>query len=381
VVLAPIERVDPDVPLDRLGIDSLMAIDLKIDLEQELGVKVPTVKLFEGVTIAGLAKLLSELLEEDVARDAVSPAAAAGGKDGYAESPSTPVPWVTIQSGDAWPPLFCIHPGVLPLESYAALARRLEERRPFYLLQPPELDLSRDDGRSEAEDGELSGIASRCLMTLRGIQERGPYLITGWSMGGIVAFEMARQLHEAGEPAGLTALFDSPMVFDPGRPVEVEPSDLIDIFARYLGARRGMDLPRPAPREVAPHADGALQQVLIEARKAGVVAPDAGMADLSDLLEKYSRGLKIVISKLTRWSVRPFPGTIHYYEASDVFDGARAIFSNATAAWHHLADDVQVQRVPGDHYTMLLSPNVDVLAEELRRQLMMMRAGSPRGLG
>jgi phthiocerol/phenolphthiocerol synthesis type-I polyketide synthase C len=57
--LAP-ERLDLDRPLDQLGVDSLIATELRTQIERELGILVPVVELLNGPTVTGLAERLRE---------------------------------------------------------------------------------------------------------------------------------------------------------------------------------------------------------------------------------------------------------------------------------------------------------------------------------
>jgi pimeloyl-ACP methyl ester carboxylesterase len=52
-------------------------------------------------------------------------------------------------------------------------------------------------------------MATRYLRVLRKVQPSGPYFLGGYSMGGIVAYEMARRLLAEGDKVGLLALLDT----------------------------------------------------------------------------------------------------------------------------------------------------------------------------
>ncbi|KKY35457.1 putative polyketide synthase [Diaporthe ampelina] len=62
----------------------------------------------------------------------------------------------------------------------------------------------------DAYDLSLPEVAAMMLRTARGLQPSGPYMIAGWSMGGILAYEAARQLLAAGEAVDMLGLIDSP---------------------------------------------------------------------------------------------------------------------------------------------------------------------------
>src|SRR5690606_29340174 len=117
--------------------------------------------------------------------------------------------------------------------------------------------------------------ASAYVAALRAAQPEGPYMLGGWSFGGLVAYEMARQLSAAGHEVALLALFDS---WAPGiePPPVVDDTALLSLFADDLGRTFGADLgiSPEALRQIAP--DRQLAYVLEQARAANVLPPDIG---------------------------------------------------------------------------------------------------------
>jgi len=81
------------------------------------------------------------------------------------------------------------------------LARHLGPEQPFYLLEPYRFE-------GLAVPPTLEEMASAHLETLRSVQAEGPYLLGGWCNGGLVAYEMARQLHTQGQAVDLLLLID-----------------------------------------------------------------------------------------------------------------------------------------------------------------------------
>ena len=85
---------------------------------------------------------------------------------------------------------------------YMKLAYYLGNQHPVYCLQSPGLE-----GGEHMDSMEEA--ASLYIKAIRGIQQRGPYHLGGYSMGGIVAYEMAQQLQDAGEEVALLAMMES----------------------------------------------------------------------------------------------------------------------------------------------------------------------------
>ena len=98
-----------------------------------------------------------------------------------------------IQRGDGRPPFFCIHAEGGEVLFYADLARLLGPEQAVYGLQARGLD-----GKQKPHS-TIEEMASHYIECIKTIQDTGPYILGGHSLGGKVAFEMARQLHRVGE--------------------------------------------------------------------------------------------------------------------------------------------------------------------------------------
>src|SRR6185295_16996263 len=109
---------------------------------------------------------------------------------------------VPIQTEGARPPFFCVHAVGGNVLEYYNLALHLGTDQPFYALQSR--GLSGEQPQKTIED-----MAAHYLIEIRQLQPEGPYFIGGRSLGGMIAYEMACQLHAGGEEVALLALLDS----------------------------------------------------------------------------------------------------------------------------------------------------------------------------
>lgn len=222
------------------------------------------------------------------------------------------------------PPFFCVHAIGGAVFSYVELAQSLGPDQPFYALQARGLD-----GRSEPFT-DLEEMAAEYVRAIRTVQPEGPYRLAGWSFGGAVAFEMARQLRASGARVDLLALLDSwsPSISGPAAPTEAEVRDLV---ASDLG---------PAARGIAPE-------------------------QLARILSVYQAHLEAL------YRYRPEPWLdetvfVTLFKAEPTA-GLPRLPANG---WDELIlGDIEVCRVPGDHYSMLARPQVSVLAERLATRL------------
>ncbi|MCG6498026.1 non-ribosomal peptide synthetase [Kitasatospora sp. A2-31] len=166
-----------------LGGHSLLAARLTARIRDELGVRIGLRALFETPTVALLAERIGG--EGDT-----------GSSDGLGQL-------LPLRTGGTRPPLFAVHPGGGLGWCYSGLVRHLDRDRPLFALQ----------ARGLGGDGELPGsvaeMATDYLRLIREVQPSGPYHLLGWSFGGTVAHELARQLQAAGEEVALLAMLDS----------------------------------------------------------------------------------------------------------------------------------------------------------------------------
>ncbi|MCY7335813.1 MAG: amino acid adenylation domain-containing protein [Chamaesiphon sp.] len=111
-------------------------------------------------------------------------------------------PLVLLKSGRNISPLFCIHPLGGNLFDYYNLVTKLDWDRPIYGLQAQGLD------REKPPVDRIEDMASNFIRSIQTIQPDGPYFLVGYSFGGVIAFEIARQLTERGQKVAWLGLLD-----------------------------------------------------------------------------------------------------------------------------------------------------------------------------
>jgi thioesterase domain-containing protein/acyl carrier protein len=180
-----------------LGGHSLLAPRLTSRISSELGAELPMRALFHTPTVAALARRLAE---GDHPAGLDRPA----GPDRPGESGTAPLgPLLPLRTRGDREPLFCLPPASGLSWGFAGLARHIAPGRPLYGLQSRGLIPGQDPS------GSLAEVVAEHTARIRSTQPHGPYHLLGYSMGGLVAYEVAVGLQAAGEQVALLALLDS----------------------------------------------------------------------------------------------------------------------------------------------------------------------------
>jgi thioesterase domain-containing protein len=158
-----------------------MALRMFSRIGREFDRTLPLATLLKHPTIAQLAGLLAPAADEAAAANIVTLAEGAGG-----------------------PALFCIHGGDGGVLFYRDLAKLLPAALPVHAIESLELG-----GSGPIERATIAETAAGYLRGVRTLQPDGPYLLAGYSFGGVVAHEMACQLRAAGEKVDFLGLFDT----------------------------------------------------------------------------------------------------------------------------------------------------------------------------
>jgi thioesterase domain-containing protein len=183
-------------------------------------------------------------------------------------------------------------------------------------------------------------------------------------MGGVVAFEMAQQLHVQGQRTALLALLDTriPTAEEEFADEDFEATLLID-FVRYFGL--SLD-PRDALARLPKHE--LLERVLGHAKRAGLMPLDIEVSQAQPFLELCKADFRAT----RNYILNHYPGRITLFKAAQEL---AVTSSDPTLGWSGwAAGGIDVHVVPGNHATMVYQPHVDVLADKLRACLDQVRA-------
>jgi thioesterase domain-containing protein len=332
-------------------------------IQRDFGVRLSLSTLFSAPTLGALAHSVAQSGALSGPSGAGALVAAPGpvgapstttrpGAARTAIAPATPIGslLVPIRAQGTRTPLFCVHPAGGELFAYAPLTRHLPGDQPVIGI------------REEGLDGlvprlpNVEAMAARYVLEVRHAQPQGPYRLAGYSLGGLVAYEMARRLQELGETVEVLALIDA----IPTHPIR--------------GAHRvsAADDPTDTPRS----ARGKVSRMMHRARRDGLGETAARLArnrvrlHIVEPLEAVTDSARVFVATQRRVPVDPIVAGRHSerhgvvalsrYRAS-AYDGDAMLF-RATGAdldfpirderqhWHGaIQGEFEVVDIQGDH--------------------------------
>jgi acyl-CoA synthetase (AMP-forming)/AMP-acid ligase II/thioesterase domain-containing protein/acyl carrier protein len=291
------------------GGTSLLATRLIMLMEREFGVELSLEDLLAHSTVTAQVKLLDRAVGKSRQAFLLAP----------------------VHEDTRQPPLFCIHGIAL----YRALAVALGPEQPTYGLSP-NLVIDLRTGQSQGSL-ELKDIAARYLEAIREVQEHGPYYLVGFSFGGRVALEVARNLRQAGE--------------------EVAMLSVVDTYLCCVGWRYTLHWYGYHVRQLVRHGPSHLLDHIRRVR--ALRQPEMRVTQAEAEIRQYARD---------NYRAEPYTGDIILFRALNRYGPAYSM--DEYLGWRDITrGTLEVHDVPGDHYSMLNPPNVEVFAQKLRAYL------------
>ncbi|MFJ8577830.1 amino acid adenylation domain-containing protein [Micromonospora sp. NPDC093277] len=314
--LLEVPAIRPDDDFFALGGNSLLALRLVQRLRGELGTEVPFGQIFDAPTVRGLAARLAA--GDGTVRCAV-PLADGTGR-----------------------PLFLCHPVGGSVARYADLARAWAG--PVYGFQSRAL--AGDDAGAAPS---LAAMAAGYRTELRRLAPHGPYLLAGWSMGGVLAHELAAQLRDEGEAAQVV-LVDSDI-----RTLRM-PADDRERHQEFLTDLAGGRLPDPVAGALATAPEAGLAGAAhAAARAAGLLPAELDEAGYRRLVRVHGDNLAALAAH------RPTPGVA----PALLIVAEQVDRPDPVPAWQAVCPDLTVEQWPEDHHSIVSAASSARLAERI----------------
>ncbi|MER7900817.1 SDR family NAD(P)-dependent oxidoreductase [Streptomyces sp. NPDC096046] len=260
-----------------------------------------------------------------------------------------------IVPGSPRPPLFTFHPAGGPTSVYLPLTGLLPADQPVYGLERVE----------ELNTVEDKAAHYRALM--RDIQPEGPYHLLGWSFGGCLAYEVARQLNDRGQDIGFLGLIDT--ILPAALPQQESPEFLLERFGRfaeYIEKTYGHRLDLPYEELAATPEERQIDVVMR-------LVADAGL-DMSPGVMEHQRTSYVDARVGERYVPRPHDGHVVLYRAQQpqrlttALD-PRYLRQETDLGWAPLCQSLEIVPVEGDHLSLIDPPHVATIARHLVRAL------------
>jgi amino acid adenylation domain-containing protein len=304
------------------GGHSLLAVRLMHQVKERLGISVPLSTLFESPTVAQFAEVLSERIHN-------------AGKSVLAERLVVP-----LRAAGRRRPLFCVPGAGIHPHWFAPLIPLLDPEQPLHAFQFEGLERHTEALKS------LESLAALFVSEIRVLQPVGPYRLAGYSLGAVVAFEMAQQLRAQRQEVEMLVFFDG------------YASDTLQwrpLWQKVVVRARQMF--RRSPRAALTYAFDCAGR--FARRRLGAQPIVASEPSVRLSLEMACR----------RYQPRRFAGSLLLLQAMEQEEWMELVVHSPSHGWAPFADRVEVIPVPGSHATIFNKENLPALARELNRRL------------
>ncbi|MEO7530672.1 MAG: alpha/beta fold hydrolase, partial [Sediminibacterium sp.] len=326
-----VEEVGIDEDFFDLGGHSLIAVEMMAKLEKETGKHLPIAALFEASTVRKLSHFL--------------------------QVGNVPALWdalVPVKSSGSKPPLYIVHGDGLNVMVFNSIPKYLDAEQPVFGLQPRGLD------GIEEPDESMEEIAAYYIADILKHNPQGPYFLAGYSFGGIVAFEMAKQLRAAGHDVKMLAMFDT----------NVGNINHTGSNAERLWKKISLQFPKMVfiAGSLLRYPGNVLSyQWFVVKRKWHTMMSRVGLSIENEAEEMPAHQKRIIEKHLLaykNYNMTRYEGKIDLFRVQQ-----RVYFLDDPIylGWKRLASKgVSIHEVPGDHRTFLLTPNDRVFGKTLQ---------------
>ncbi len=339
------DQIDDDRPLLELGMDSLIAMEILGRVKYALDMDLNLVKLQDGASVSSLAGLIDFRLTEGLE----------GEEADWQEDVISPM--VVLQKGEPGRiPLILVHPIGGSVFCYNELAHRIGQGQPVYALQAHAF-IDEDSAPESIEE-----MATEYLHEIRQVQPSGPYLLGGWSLGGVLALELASRLSNQGEKVARLTLIDSAPTFN--RRLETDHDKdvfLLNLMSLDLGVSGALLTELLDEHRTA---EESLQALFKEAHRRGIIPQLMPFKELAHSFQV----MKCLLNVMQGYEPPEYGGKTALFKAE------KPLYEYAGMSeqldWEpYLYGLDQVLTTAGNHFTLLDPENIDLIATYMRKAI------------
>ena len=267
-------------------------------------------------------------------------------------------------------PFFCVHSLTGKATDYVPLAQKLGPEQPFFSLQIPPASRTPDYGGLIAPLS-IPAIAAHYVAAITALRPTGAIALGGWSIGAIIALEMAQQLRAQGRDIPLLVIIDM---------ITCNPE-----FPRHTRMLRALDTLLHSASWLASHQlvkDGLQTQALLARGRAKLAALGSRMrgnrlpareevigdrVDVTKFPPSHAALMQQMFDSGQTYVPARYDGPVQIYAAST--EVALTHLAKLRWGWRHIAPRARIATMPGAHQTLFSGPEGDVLAAHLAAQL------------
>ncbi len=316
-----------------LGGYSLSASKLLIAVEKRFQKKMPLATLFEAPTVREFAQLL---------------------RSGQSRTFGGRI--LKVRGGQGRTPLMCVDGGPI----YFPLAENLGNDRALYGLRL-------ENTEQFPKPYRIEDIASYHIETLRKIQPKGPYLLGGWCLAGVLAYEMARQLTQQGEFVELVAMFDA------ANPAYLRRFSKLELMIRrslFWGHKTKMHTKRLvglSPLNAAHYLWERVESLKHAARRTfWRLSYKFRNEKTQEVSEELKDASAVVYLAARAYQPGPYEGRVALFRSALE---PMSLHRDPKLGWKELIPQLEVDEIPGDHRQILEEPAVAILARAMNDRL------------
>ncbi|MGW0045091.1 polyketide synthase Pks13 [Rhodococcus sp. NPDC003348] len=255
--------------------------------------------------------------------------------------------------GSSAVPVFVFHPAGGSTVAYEPLLKRLPEGTPMYGF--------------ERTEGPIEVRAREYLPLIKEIQGDGPYVLYGWSLGGVLSYAVARLLRDEGKDVRVVGLIDTVMA---GEQVEDTPEEIKKRWQRYAAFAKktyNIDAPLPYDKLAAAETDEEQIKILMDLLKVSGAKIPGGIIEHQRTSWLDNRALQTA-------KIDSYGGDVVLYMADKYHDDAIALepaFRTRTpdGGWGDAVKNLEVIHVGGDHIQIVDEPYIAKVGADLTKKL------------
>jgi thioesterase domain-containing protein/acyl carrier protein len=316
--------------------DSLLAVQIFGKIEKQFGQKLPLATIIHAETIEEVAAIITKQI---------------AGKEQVSWSSL-----VKIQPNGAKSPLFLMHPLGGEIIIYRKLSTYLGFEQPIYGLQPVGLD-------GNTPYTKVEDMAAHYIQDIQTIQPHGPYLLGGYSFGGIIALEIAQQLLKLGEEIAFLLMLDT---CRPGYSKRVSLLKRIPIHIKKI-------LEQPAYIHDKFISMKTWSKFQLQERYKLYTKMAPNFINIALELHESDEHMNIMQANalaLSQYSFQQkYSGQLTLFRTADENrdDNAVGVKYDPEFGWKDIfLGGIDIHHIPGSHLTLFDEPNIELIAQKLK---------------